>query len=96
MKTQSKQQKLDLDEFINKTVEQLSFGIPFRFTTTLKKQSPDIHIRVKPVNYLLNSSLVCDVISRHKCFVVNLNKGTLYIVEGDRFVDEVKAVIQEY
>ncbi len=96
MKTQSKQQRLDLDEFINKTVEQLPFGIPFRFTVRLKNQSPDIHIRVKPVNYLLNSSLVCDVISRHKCFVVNLNKGTLYIVEGDRFVDEVKAAIQEY
>ena len=92
MKTQSKKQRtLDLDSLLVHDVESLPFGVPFRF----RGKPADIHIRVKPVQFILNSSLVSDCINAHKCFVVNLTKGTLYIVPGDRFIDKVNAVIQE-
>lgn len=94
-----KQDSIEME--LNHTVQGMQFGMPFRFCSISqsgKKRmySNDIHLRAKPVNFLLNSNLINDVINRHKCFVVNVTKGTLFIVEGDRFVDPVQAVIQEY
>lgn len=56
-------------------------GIPFRILGCPMDQ---IYIRVKPVNYLLNSSLITDCINRGKVIVVNLNKGTTFVIEGTR------------
>lgn len=47
-------------------------------------------VRVKPVNYLLNSSLVVDVINRNKIFTVSLDKATLSILPGNTFVIPVR------
>jgi len=91
-----RQAQFDIDSMLNLTVEGIGFGVPFRFCTDKLCGSGDIHQRVKPVNFLLNSNLVNDCINRHKCFVVNAQKGTLFIVQGDRFVEKVQAVIQEY
>lgn len=40
-------------------------------------------IRVKPVNFLLNSSLLGDIINRGDIITVNLEKNTLYYMQGD-------------
>jgi hypothetical protein len=94
MKTVSKQASLDLESILKLTVQGIGSGIPFRFCATKTVASGDIHIRVKPVNFLLNSTLVVDCINRQKCFVVNIEKGTVFVVEGDRFIEKVEAVIQ--
>ena len=82
--------QLELPELaVTNTINQLPFGKAFRF-----ERSGQIHIRVKPVNYLLNSTLLTDVINRGKCIVSNVEKGTVYVVEGDREVMVVDAVIR--
>lgn len=43
-------------------------------------------VRVKPVNYLLNSTLITDVINRNKIFTVSLDKATLSILPGNTCV----------
>jgi len=48
-------------------------------------------MRVKPVNFLLNSDLINDCINRGKVFVVDLAKGTLYITEGDKQVQLIES-----
>lgn len=63
----------------NLTINQIPFG------QTCRLDGYDGYImRVKPVNYLLNSTLVSDVINRNKCFVVNIETGNMFIVEGTR------------
>jgi hypothetical protein len=39
-------------------------------------------MRLKPTQFLLNSTLVGDVLNRGDCFVCNLEAGTLYILPG--------------
>jgi hypothetical protein len=69
---------------------QVPFGKPFR----LVNSKQDIHIRVKPTGFLLNSSVVSDVLSRGDTFVTNIQKGTLYAIEGDRAVELIDASIK--
>ena len=46
-------------------------------------------MRVKPVNFITNSSLVTDVINRGKVFVVDIEKGTLFIADGETTISFV-------
>ena len=48
-------------------------------------------IRVKPTQFLLNSTLVGDVLNRGDCFVVNAETGTLYIMQKNTEVSLVDA-----
>lgn len=48
----------------------------------------EIFMRVKPTGFLLNSSLIGDVINRGDIFVVNLSKGTVRAFQGDIEVQE--------
>lgn len=73
------------------TVKFAQFGKPFKM---INGGFDDIFIRVKPVNYLLNSTLLNDVINRGKCVVCNIRKGTIFVVEGDRRIVMVDAVIR--
>ena len=51
-------------------------------------------MRVKPVNYILNSALIVDAINRNKILVVNLEKGTTYFIEGTKCVTPVTSEIK--
>lgn len=51
-------------------------------------------MRVKPVNFLLNSDLINDCISRGRIFVANMAKGTLYTIEGSEIVVPANVKIQ--
>jgi hypothetical protein len=47
-------------------------------------------MRLKPVNFLLNSSLICDCINLGKVLVVNLETGNCYFIKGDETVIPAK------
>lgn len=49
----------------------------------------NIVMRVKPTRFILNSTVISDVMNRGDVFVVNLAKGTFYAVHGD---DEIVPV----
>lgn len=63
------------------------YGLPFTHNGNLV-------MRVKPTGFLLNSSVVADVLTRNDCFVVNLVKGTVYAIQGDATVKPIDAVIK--
>lgn len=67
------------DNFIAKNV---SIGTVFSF-------SGEHYLRVKPVNFLLNSNLVGDQITRGNIFVVRLKSATLSVFDGTRVVKKV-------
>jgi hypothetical protein len=50
-------------------------------------------MRLKPVNFLNNSSLIIDCIQRRRVFVGNPFKGTLYVINGDDEVTPLNAKI---
>ena len=52
-----------------------------------------IYIRVKPKGFLLNSSLLGDILNRGDIITVNLNKNTLYYMKGTDEVVLREAVI---
>ena len=60
---------------VAKTLKDLPFGEPFYFNSTVR-------MKVKPTGFLLNSSLVGDVLNRADCFVIDVEKGTLYVMLG--------------
>lgn len=52
-----------------------------------------ILMRLKPTSFLLNSTLVGDVLNRGDCFVCNVETGTLYIMPGNIEVESVDATL---
>ena len=50
-------------------------------------------MRVKPTQFLLNSTLVGDVLNRGDCFVCNIESGTLYILQGNTEIETVNATL---
>lgn len=68
------------------TINKVRFGLP-----VIDKKSGNLIVRVKPVNFVLNSALITDVINRGRVFVVNLKLGTMYVTEGNRPVEEVNS-----
>lgn len=53
----------------------------------------DMLMRVKPVNFLCNSTIINDMISNGNCLVVNMDKGTCYIAEGSKLCKRIVATI---
>lgn len=49
----------------------------------------DMLMRVKPVNFLCNSTVITDVLARGDVLVVNTDKGTCYAMAGDTPVKRV-------
>lgn len=43
-------------------------------------------MRLKATGFLLNSNLVADILNRADCLVADLEKGTVYIMEGSKEV----------
>lgn len=56
--------------------------------------STDMLMRVKPVNFLCNSTIINDMISKGNCLVVNTDKGTCYIVDGNKEVKRITSTLQ--
>ena len=75
MQIQRQQELLVIDKA--PTLRTISFGNVFSY----KGKSL---MRVKPTQFLLNSTLVADVLNRGDCFVVDMELGTLYIIPGDK------------
>lgn len=55
----------------------IPFGIPVR-----RNNNGVVIMRVKATGFLLNSTLIADIIHRDDCLIVDLAKGTLYSVAG--------------
>lgn len=66
------------------TIGNTGHGIP-----VIDTASNALIMKVKPTGFILNSSLVIDVLNRSDCFVINLHKGTMYSVPHDRKVEPV-------
>lgn len=70
-------------------VNKVNFGVPFKF----KDQGADTFIRVKPVNFLLNSTILNDVINRGDVIVCRLAKGTIFVTQGTRPIQLLDATV---
>jgi len=73
------------------TLRDISHGIPVKLVSSSK-----IVMKVKPTGFLLNSSIVSDVLNRGDCFIVDLAKGTLYAVQSDRPVTKLNKAKLHY
>lgn len=49
-----------------------------------------LFMRVKPTNFLTNSTLINDVINRGDCFFVDLSTGNVTAYKGDQVVTPVE------
>ncbi len=67
-------------------VNELPFG-------EVAKHGALILTRVKPVNFLCNSTIINDMISKGNCLVVNLQKGTCFVMNGDTTVVRVDSTL---
>jgi hypothetical protein len=70
------------------SASQMKFGQVFQYGADKR-----VMMRVKPVNYLTNSTLVTDCINRNKVFVIGLDKGTLFVIEGNAEVVPLNATL---
>lgn len=66
-----------------------SFGSVFR-----RPGKRGIFLRVKPVNYILNSTLIVDKINSGAVLVVNLTMATLHFINGDDETVSVNANLE--
>lgn len=76
------------------TLLEMPFGEPFRFSGFGKPYR--FYMRVKPIQWVLNSNLLSDCINRGKCFVVALDKGNFQVVDGSREVIPVRLTPLKY
>jgi hypothetical protein len=81
MKCERKQQSLLASTV---ALRELPFGEVAKHGTVLLA-------RVKPVNYLCNSTIINDMISKGNCLCINLQKGTCFITNGDTQVQQVES-----
>lgn len=64
------------------------------FGVALKRASDKSTIlRVKPTSFLLNSTLVTEVLNRADVFIVNLVTGTLFSISGTEEVEVLNAKV---
>lgn len=80
------QMEIDWDEPLP-TAAEIKFGELF---TSANR----IYMRVKPVSFLLNSTLIQENINAGKVFCVDVEKGTLHIKPGNLPVEKVTAKLQ--
>ena len=58
------------------------------------KSGGAIVMKVKVTGFLLNSTLIADVLNRGDSIVLNLEKGTLYAMEGSREVEHLVTMLR--
>lgn len=66
---------------------------PFGEALSRKKDKNTI-MRVKPTSFLLNSTLVTEVLNRADVFIVNLSTGTLFSIAGAEEVEVLDASLR--
>lgn len=49
-------------------------------------------MKLKPTGFLLNSTLVGDVLNRADCFVCDVERGTVYAMPGETVLDTLPDV----
>lgn len=93
--------QLEIEEFLAQPVrkhsnylDQLPWGAIFKKKTPTNRNANEIYMRVKPVNYLCNSNLINDQISKNNCMVINLRKGTCFIMNGDTEIVRMRGKLQ--
>jgi hypothetical protein len=59
-----------------------------------KQDSAAAYMKVKPVNFLNNSNLLADVFARGDCVVINLHKGTCFVMDGQTKVIKMTGKMQ--
>lgn len=79
---QAAEKMLEEKQRASLTLKTIAPGKKFRYF-----DSPKIYMKVVPRQFLLNSTLVSDVLNRGDCFVVDAFNGSLLIHSGDRQVD---------
>jgi hypothetical protein len=63
--------------------------------TVFKKEgTAAAYMKVKPVNFLNNSNLLSDVFARGDCVVINLHKGTCFVMPGNTQVIRMTGKMQ--
>lgn len=70
------------------TINQAPYGVALKRI----KDSSTI-LRVKPTSFLLNSTLVTEVLNRSDVFIVNLVTGTLFSITGTEEVEILNAKV---
>ena len=60
------------------------------------KSGDSIYMRVKPINFILNSTLVQDVLVRGDIFVVNLSTGNMGAMKGATVVEQLEEAELHY
>lgn len=75
------------------TLEQLPAGTVVR---DLEAKDKRLIMKVAATGFLLNSSVVTDVINRHDCLVVNLENGRVYATKGTRKVLPMECKLQYF
>lgn len=78
---QAAEKMLEEKQRASLTLKAIFPGKKFRYP-----DSPKIYMKVVPRQFLLNSTLVSDVLNRGDCFVVDAFNGSLLIHSGDRQV----------
>lgn len=62
-------------------------------TVFCRHDNKDYFIRVKPVSYLLNSTLVQDKLASGFCIIVSMTSGTMYFAKGSELVVPVTSAV---
>ena len=70
------------------TINQAPYGVALK-----RIKDASTILRVKPTSFLLNSTLVADVLNRSDVFIVNLVTGTLFSIAGAEEVEVMNAKI---
>ena len=65
-------------------------AVPFGSPVYVPKTKKFI-MKLKPTGFLLNSTIVSDVLARGDCFVCDLKEGTVYAKEGKTEVLPIKS-----
>lgn len=93
--------QLEIEEFLaqparkhNNYLDLLPWGAIFKKKIPSNRNTDDVFMRVKPVNYLCNSNLVNDAISKGNCLVINLKKGTCFIMDGATEIVRMKGAMK--
>jgi len=69
-------------------INQAPYGVALK-----RSQDKSTILRVKPTSFLLNSTLVTEVLNRSDVFIVNLVTGTLFSIVGTEEVEVLAAKI---
>ena len=69
-------------------IKDASYGVALK-----RSSDKSTVLRVKPTSFLLNSTLVTEVLNRSDVFIVNLVTGTLFSMRGTEEVEVLNAKV---